>query len=135
MSEQIRHDGRAVNQQMLSALKRMVEVCESPDFDGAPSLSALNKANAAIAAAESAQAQLPADGAVLGSLLPADDMKNLRRFAECCEDFESGGHDVPKADMKRLELAGAVRSIGFGRHETTLFGDATLAAHKAQEGK
>lgn len=61
-------------------------------------------------------------------LLSADDMKALSRFAECAEDMDAGGHDVPKEAMKRLERAGAVRSLGFGRHETTAFGDAMLAA-------
>lgn len=61
-------------------------------------------------------------------LLTAADMKHLRRFAECAEDCDADGHDVPKEAMKRLERAGAVRSLGFGRHETTAFGDAMLAA-------
>ena len=61
-------------------------------------------------------------------LLTAADMKHLRRFAECAEDWDTDGHDVPKEAMKRLERLGAVRSLGFGRHETTAFGDAMLAA-------
>ena len=69
-----------------------------------------------------------AQPAVPGGLLTAADMKHLRRFAECAEDMDAGGHDVPKEAMKRLERAGAVRSLGFGRHETTAFGDAMLAA-------
>jgi hypothetical protein len=58
-------------------------------------------------------------------LLP-DDMAALKRFYECCCDFEAGGHDVPKDAMKRLTELGAVRSIGFGRHQTTAFGDYLL---------
>lgn len=65
---------------------------------------------------------------VPGGLLTAADMKALRRFIECAEDCDAGGHDVPKEAMKRLERLGAVRSLGFGRHETTAFGDAMLAA-------
>ena len=65
-----------------------------------------------------------AQPAVPDGLLTAADMKHLRRFSECAEDCD--GHDVPKEDMKRLERLGAVRSLGFGRHETTAFGDAML---------
>jgi len=50
------------------------------------------------------------------------DFADLFRFNECCEDFESGGHDVPKDRMKRLEELGVVRPLGFGRHEVTSFG-------------
>ena len=69
-----------------------------------------------------------AQPAVPGGLLTAADMKHLRRFAECAEDWDTDEHDVSKEAMKRLERAGAVRSLGFGRHETTAFGDAMLAA-------
>ena len=61
-------------------------------------------------------------------MLNVEDKKHLRRFSECAEDSDSGGHDVPKEAMKRLERLGVVRSLGFGRHETTAFGDAMLAA-------
>lgn len=60
--------------------------------------------------------------------ISAADMMALRRFVECCEDSDSGGHDVEKDTMKRLEKLGAVRSLGFGRHELTILGDALLAA-------
>ncbi|EIU1446618.1 TPA: hypothetical protein RSU94_002502 [Pseudomonas aeruginosa] len=55
-------------------------------------------------------------------IVPPEDMKWLRRFAEVCEDSDAGGHDLPKAAVKRLEQLGALRSSGFGRHETTAFG-------------
>lgn len=51
------------------------------------------------------------------------DMKALKRFCECCEDSDADGHDVPKDAMRRLTEIGVVRSVGFGRHETTAFGD------------
>jgi hypothetical protein len=53
-----------------------------------------------------------------------DELVAFNRFCECAEDFDSGGHDVPKEMMKRLAVIGLVRPCGFGRHETTLFGDA-----------
>lgn len=67
-------------------------------------------------------------------LLTDDDMANLRRFDECCQDSDADGHTVAKPKMKRLELAGVVRSCGFGRHETTAFGDWLLADALQQAG-
>src|SRR5690554_2000665 len=64
----------------------------------------------------------------LRNLLSDDDIRRLRRFQEICEDSDADGHDLPKEAMSRLERAGALRSCGFGRHETTRFGDAILAA-------
>ena len=55
--------------------------------------------------------------------ITTDEMAAFDRFCECAEDFDSGGHDVPKEMMKRLAIIGLVRSCGFGRYETTLFGD------------
>lgn len=68
----------------------------------------------------------PAEREAPQLLLSPADIAALRRFAECCEDSDSGGHDVSKEAMRRLELAGAVRSLGFRRHETTKFGDYVL---------
>jgi len=65
--------------------------------------------------------------ALLGrSYLLPDDLAALRRFEECASDFDSGGHDVPKPAMARLREIGVVQSIGFGRHQTTAFGDYVL---------
>lgn len=55
------------------------------------------------------------------------ELKALGRFRECCEDSAAGGHDVPKEMMQRLAVLGAVRVLGFGRHETTEFGDWIMA--------
>lgn len=51
------------------------------------------------------------------------EMAMFNRFCEICEDFEAGGYDVPKEMMNRLACIGLVRSCGFGRYETTEFGD------------
>ncbi|MEX5385587.1 hypothetical protein WCE10_21370, partial [Cronobacter muytjensii] len=65
--------------------------------------------------------------ALLGrSYLLPDDLAALKRFEECASDFDSGGHDVPKPAMARLREIGVVQSIGFGRHQTTAFGDYVL---------
>jgi hypothetical protein len=53
-----------------------------------------------------------------------DEIAAFNRFCECCEDSGADGHDVPKDQMKRLAEIGLVRPSGFGRHETTAFGDA-----------
>ncbi len=55
--------------------------------------------------------------------LNEDDFADLFRFNECAEDSDSGGHDVPKDRMKRLERLGVIRNCGFGRHEITAFGN------------
>lgn len=55
------------------------------------------------------------------------ELKALGRFRDCCEDSAAGGHDVPKETMQRLAAVGVVRTLGFGRHETTEFGDWLLA--------
>lgn len=65
--------------------------------------------------------------------IAADEMKALKRFRECCEDFDSGGHDLSKPMTNRLEVAGALRSIGFDRHEITEFGDWLLAQPSANQ--
>ena len=57
------------------------------------------------------------------ALVSPDEWAALCRFRECCDDFDSGGHDVDKAMMRRLERIGVVRSTGFGRHEMTDFGN------------
>lgn len=70
----------------------------------------------------------------LRNLLSDDDIRHLRRFQEICEDSDADGHDLPKEAVRRLERAGAMRSCGFGRHETTLFGDAILEALAGKGG-
>ena len=59
--------------------------------------------------------------------ITAIELKALGRFRDCCEDSAAGGHDVPKEMMQRLAAVGVVRTLGFGRHETTEFGDWLLA--------
>lgn len=81
----------------------------------------------------------PAPDAVLvealRNLLSDDDIRHLRRFQEICEDSDADGHDLPKEAVRRLERAGTLRACGFGRHETTLFGDAILAALAGKGGE
>ena len=37
------------------------------------------------------------------------DLAALHRFAECCDDPESGGHDLEKEQVRRLESIGALQ--------------------------
>ncbi len=67
-------------------------------------------------------------------LLP-DDLVALKRFHECATDFDSGGHDVSKAAMARLREIGVMQSIGFGRHQTTAFGDYVLERGEGEPAK
>lgn len=65
------------------------------------------------------------------SLLSADELAAFNRFCECCEDFDSGGYDVGKDMMAKLARIGVVRSTGFGRYETTAYGDSIRSARAA----
>lgn len=40
------------------------------------------------------------------------DLAALYRFAECCDDPESGGHDLEKEQVQRLEAIGALQRSG-----------------------
>ncbi|WP_338743128.1 hypothetical protein V8953_22550 [Klebsiella michiganensis] len=40
------------------------------------------------------------------------DLAALHRFAECCDDPESGGHDLEKEQVRRLEAIGALQRSG-----------------------
>ncbi|WP_253940977.1 hypothetical protein [Dickeya dadantii] len=63
----------------------------------------------------------------LRSVITADDVAALRRFEACCDDPESGGHDLDKEQVKRLEEVGALRRAG-RIHFITGFGSAVLAS-------
>lgn len=95
---------------------------------GAPGEEALQAARKGIAT--------PSEGvgADDGWLLP-DDLAALQRFHECATDFDSGGHDVPKAQVARLVEIGVLRSIGFGRHMVTSFGDYVLGQASASHAE
>jgi hypothetical protein len=54
------------------------------------------------------------------------DLAALHRFAECCDDPESGGHDLEKEQVRRLEEIGALRRHG-RVHWITDFGDVLIS--------
>ncbi|WP_373879343.1 hypothetical protein [Klebsiella variicola] len=54
------------------------------------------------------------------------DLAVLHRFAECCDDPESGGHDLEKEEVLRLEAIGALRRSGCV-HWITGFGDVLIS--------
>ncbi|HEC2593063.1 TPA: hypothetical protein R2K75_003875 [Raoultella planticola] len=54
------------------------------------------------------------------------DLAALHRFAECCDDPESGGHDLEKEQVQRLEEIGALRRSG-RVHWITGFGDVLIS--------
>lgn len=55
------------------------------------------------------------------------DIAALHRFAECCDDPESGGHDLEKEQVRRLEKIGALQRSGRISY-TTDFGDYLISA-------
>ncbi|HHY1018834.1 TPA: ead/Ea22-like family protein [Klebsiella michiganensis] len=54
------------------------------------------------------------------------DLAALHRLAECCDDPESGGHDLEKEQVRRLEEVGALRRSG-RTHWITGFGDVLIS--------
>ena len=48
----------------------------------------------------------------LRSFVTDADIAALHRFAECCDDPESGGHDLEKEQVQRLEKIGALQRSG-----------------------
>lgn len=62
------------------------------------------------------------------------DIKALNRFAECCDDPESGGHDLEKEQVTRLEKIGALQRTGRVSYITD-FGDLVLSLRIPVEGE
>lgn len=62
------------------------------------------------------------------------DIKALNRFAECCDDPESGGHDLEKEQVTRLEKIGALQRHGRISYITD-FGDLVLSLRLPVEGE
>lgn len=54
------------------------------------------------------------------------DLAALHRFAECCDDPESGGHDLKKEQVRRLEAIGALQRSGRISYITG-FGDVLIS--------
>ena len=54
------------------------------------------------------------------------DITALHRFAECCDDPESGGHDLEKEQVWRLEAIGALQRSGRISYITD-FGDVLIS--------
>lgn len=62
------------------------------------------------------------------------DIAALHRFAECCDDPESGGHDLEKEQVQRLEKIGALQRSGRISYITD-FGDYLISVAPAQESE
>ncbi|PEX89649.1 hypothetical protein [Klebsiella sp. KG9] len=54
------------------------------------------------------------------------DLAALHRFAECCDDPESGGHDLEQEQVRRLEAIGALQRSGRISYITS-FGDVLIS--------
>lgn len=81
--------------------------------------------------AEPAPAQ-PVIPRELRSFVTDADIAALHRFAECCDDPESGGHDLEKEQVQRLEKIGALQRSGRISYITD-FGDYLISVAPAQE--
>lgn len=60
------------------------------------------------------------------SFVTNDDIAALHRFAECCDDPESGGHDLEREQVRRLEAIGALQRSGRISYITG-FGDVLIS--------
>ncbi|HHH0684207.1 TPA: hypothetical protein ACPZQD_001017 [Yersinia enterocolitica] len=69
------------------------------------------------------------------SFVTNNDISALNRFAECCDDPESGGHDLDKDQVERLVSIGALRKTKRNYHETTDFGDFVISVGFTVEGE
>lgn len=74
--------------------------------------------------ASTAQPVIPRE---LRSFVTDADIAALHRFAECCDDPESGGHDLEKEQVQRLEKIGALQRSGRISYITD-FGDYLISA-------
>ncbi|OVZ73696.1 hypothetical protein [Yersinia intermedia] len=81
------------------------------------------------------KAELSAANQPWRSFVTNDDISALNRFAECCDDPESGGHDLDKDQVERLVSIGALRKTKRNYHETTDFGDFVISAGFTVEGE
>lgn len=70
----------------------------------------------------------------LRSFVTDADIAALHRFAECCDDPESGGHDLEKEQVQRLEKIGALQRSGRISYITD-FGDYLISVAPAQESE
>ncbi len=118
----ISRDGSGAPEDELIANAEFIVVAKN----ALPALIALARRAAPDSAAQ------PDTTASASGLLSSDELAAFHRFCECAEDFDSGGHDVDKDMMVKLARIGVVRSTGFGRHETTAFGDKIRAAQPVQ---
>ncbi|WP_188315782.1 hypothetical protein [Pseudomonas aeruginosa] len=133
---------RSVTAERDAALARVAKLEHSQSFQRDIDYSVLSEYadkhrlhfNNLCAVVRSALIALPAQAGQVPDILTEDDMKWLRRFAECCEDSDAGGHDLPKAAVKQLVQIGALRHSGPGRQETTAFGDWLLDTTPVQGG-
>ena len=116
--------GASPSRSVVGALHRVY--CWECDAGTPPVMSA----DAAAAAWNAMQQALRAQSvqpAMPRGIVGDEDMRWLRRFAECCADPDADGHDAPRLAITRLERLGALRPVGRGRSDITVFGNALLS--------
>mgnify|MGYP000317018036 CR=1 FL=1 len=84
------------------------EIVGTSDSNGVPVLCIEVAENNGDMAAR-AQPVIPRE---LHSFVTDADIAALHRFTECCDDPESGGHDLEKEQVQRLEKIGALQRSG-----------------------
>lgn len=99
------------------------EIVGTSDSNGVPVLCIEVAENNGDMAAR-AQPVIPRE---LHSFVTDADIAALHRFTECCDDPESGGHDLEKEQVQRLEKIGALQRSGRISYITD-FGDYLISA-------
>lgn len=62
-----------------------------------------------------------------------EELAAFHRFCECCEDGE--GYDVDAPMMRTLWKKGLLRHLGFGRYETSTYGNTVRAPKNVTPGE
>ncbi|EKN6241271.1 hypothetical protein DVP62_17430 [Yersinia enterocolitica] len=119
-------------------LEALIAQLEAAQKESAIRLEAIEQMRKTVAhnveRAQTAEAALSAANEPWRSFVTNDDISALNRFAECCDDPESGGHDLDKDQVERLVSIGALRKTKRNYHETTDFGDFVISAGFTVEG-
>ncbi|WP_454777535.1 hypothetical protein [Klebsiella oxytoca] len=110
-------------------LKELVEAVELKEEQRANWFQMAQKLGEDLDAAEKRIAELESRTVTVEpfrSFVTDADLAALHRFAECCDDPESGGHDLEKEQVRRLEAIGALQRSGRISYITG-FGDVLIS--------
>ena len=124
-----KHDYTSLWAAWKAAGAELVEALEKAQAQSSKWLEAYHKAVSIGARYEERIAELESRTVTIEpfrSFVTDADLAALHRFAECCDDPESGGHDLEKEQVRRLEAIGALQRSGRISYITG-FGDVLIS--------